>query len=136
MIPPGLASLGIFWSMIETGVAVPVACLPTLCSMFRGFSPESVINSLRSRISIASLSSLQIKESRGSYEQKSKSGSFELGPRLPLANKTGFVGPGNRDGDVVVTHVQGDVEHGHHVGRVPMSEIQVDRRITQSVEQV
>lgn len=122
--------------MIETGVAIPVACLPTLRSMFRGLSPESLINSIRSKISLASLRSSQRKEPRCSYDQKSKSGSFELGPGLPFANKIGFMGLRSRDAEDVVTHVQGDVEHGQHVGRDSLSEIKVDRRITQSVKRV
>ena len=104
--------------------------------MFHGRSPESLINSIRSKISLGSLRSSRRKESRSSYEQKSKSGSFELEPGLPFANKTGFVGPGSRNEETVVTHVQGDVEHGQYVGRNSLSEILVDSKITQSVERV
>ena len=122
--------------MIECGVAVPVACLPTLRCMFRGLPPESLVNSIRSKISLASSRYLQRKEQRGSYDQRSKSGSFELGSGLPFANKTGFMGTGSRDEETVIVNVQGDVEHGQHVGRASLSEIQVDRRITQIVERV
>ncbi|KAI4111250.1 MAG: hypothetical protein LQ339_000711 [Xanthoria mediterranea] len=55
----GVVSIILFWAMIEIGVAVIAACLPTLRPLFQGFSPESIINSLRSAISLRSLRSDQ-----------------------------------------------------------------------------
>ena len=89
----GLESLGIFWSLFETGVAVPVACLPTLRPIFHGLSPESVINSIRSMISLSSIHSQQKKKPRGSHDLKSKSGSFEMASEAPFRHKTGFAEP-------------------------------------------
>ena len=89
----GLLSLGMFWSLIETGVAVPVACLPTLRPMFHGLSPRSVINSIRSMISLSSIHSDQKKKHQGSYDLKSKTGNFEMRSEAPGSHKTRFVEP-------------------------------------------
>ena len=132
----GIQILGIFWSIIETGIVIPVACLPLLRPLFHDRSPKSLFNWIRSKISLTSIRSFLIQGIRGSHRRKSKSSSFELEPRRPFANNTGFVGPESRDGETVVTHVQTDVEHGHYVGRNSLSEIQVERKITQSVEHV
>ena len=43
------------WSQVEAGVAVIAACLPTLRPLFRGKSLETLINSFRSMLSLASL---------------------------------------------------------------------------------
>ena len=83
----GLESLGIFWSLIETGVAIPVACLPTLRPMFQGLSPESVLNSIRSMISLSSKHSQQDRETRSSYDFRSQSGSFEMQSRSAFRHK-------------------------------------------------
>ena len=102
----GLESLGIFWSLIETGVAIPVACLPTLRPLFHGLSPESVINSIRSMISLSSIHSDSKKKPRGSYDLKSKTGSFEMAPEAPFTHKTGFAEPqGKREEDSTATQV-------------------------------
>ena len=102
----GLESLGIFWSLIETGVAIPVACLPTLRPLFHGLSPESVINSIRSMISLSSVHSDSKKKPRGSYDLKSKTGSFEMAPEAPFPHKTGFAEPqGKREEDSLATQV-------------------------------
>ena len=102
----GLESLAVFWSLVETGVAVPVACLPTLRPMFHGLSPESVVNSIRSIISHSSINSDQRKKSRGPYDLKSKTGSFEMRPEGPGSHKTGFVEPHrSQDSDIIATLV-------------------------------
>lgn len=102
----GLASLGIFWSLIETGVAVPVACLPTLRPLFHGLSPESVMNSIRSVISLSSLHSSQKNKPPGSYDLKSRTGSFEMAPEIPFRDKTGFAeSHGSQDEDMIAPRV-------------------------------
>ena len=102
----GLESLGIFWSLVETGVAVPVACLPTLRPMFHGLSPESVVNSIRSIISHSSINSDRKRKSRGTYDLKSKTGSFEMRSEGPASHKTGFVEPDrSQDRDLIATLV-------------------------------
>ena len=102
----GLVSLGIFWSLLEIGVAVPVACLPTLRPLFRGFSLESVISSLRSMISLSSVHSQQRKKPQGSYDLKSRTGSFEMASEIPFRHQTGFAKPhGSQGEDSISSHV-------------------------------
>ncbi|KAB8290714.1 hypothetical protein EYC80_008353 [Monilinia laxa] len=47
----------LYWLMIEVGLGLFAACLPTIRFLFRGFSPESVISSIRSALSLHSLRS-------------------------------------------------------------------------------
>ena len=46
-----------FWGYLETGVAIIAACLPMLRPLFKSWSVESVIRSIRSAISLRSMSS-------------------------------------------------------------------------------
>ncbi|KAF2190341.1 hypothetical protein K469DRAFT_443815, partial [Zopfia rhizophila CBS 207.26] len=46
-----------YWTIPETCIAVVGACLPTLRPLFHGWSPESVIGSVRSALSLGSLTS-------------------------------------------------------------------------------
>jgi len=102
----GLESLGIFWSLLEIGIAVPVACLPTLRPMFHGFSPESVINSIRSMISLSSLDSQHKKKPQGSYDLKNRTGSFEMASEVPFRHETGFAKPpGSQGEDSIISNV-------------------------------
>lgn len=59
-----VVSLLLFWPMIEMGVALVVACLPALRPLFRGKSPESAIQSVRSKLSLRSLRSLKSSSSQ------------------------------------------------------------------------
>ncbi|KAI0867734.1 hypothetical protein GGS24DRAFT_484637 [Hypoxylon argillaceum] len=44
-----------YWSMIEAGLSLIAACLPTTQHLFRGISLASVVASVRSAISLPSL---------------------------------------------------------------------------------
>jgi len=46
-----------YWVVIEASLAITSACLPTIRPVFRGMSPESVIRSVRSALSLNSLRS-------------------------------------------------------------------------------
>ena len=46
-----------FWGFLETGVAIVAACLPMLRPLFKSWSLESAIRSIRSAISLRSMSS-------------------------------------------------------------------------------
>jgi len=46
-----------YWTIPELCVAVIAACLPTLRPIFYGWSPESIVGSIRSIISLRSLDS-------------------------------------------------------------------------------
>lgn len=46
-----------FWGMLEMGVAMIAVCLPTLRPLFHGWSPESIMRSFRSALSLRSVGS-------------------------------------------------------------------------------
>ena len=46
-----------FWGFLETGVAIVAACLPLLRPLLKSWSLESVIRSIRSVISLRTMSS-------------------------------------------------------------------------------
>lgn len=60
----------IYWSLVEASLAVVSASLPTIRPLFHGMSPESVIRSIRSRISLHSFHSGGSKVSKGSKGSK------------------------------------------------------------------
>lgn len=43
-----IVTLYIYWAMIEAGIGILVACLPTLAFLFRGFSWGSIVTTTRS----------------------------------------------------------------------------------------
>jgi len=45
------------WLQLEAFLGILAACLPTIRFLFRGLSPESVVNSIRSALSLHSLHS-------------------------------------------------------------------------------
>ena len=53
----GVVSILLFWAMMEMGVAMIAVCLPTLQRLFRNWSLESIIRSVRSAVSLRSTGS-------------------------------------------------------------------------------
>ncbi|KAF2734161.1 hypothetical protein EJ04DRAFT_437644 [Polyplosphaeria fusca] len=47
----------LYWMMVEICLGLVAACLPTIRFLFKGFSPESVVSSIRSALSLHSLRS-------------------------------------------------------------------------------
>ena len=45
-----------YWPLVESCLGIVAACLPTLRPLFQGMSPESVIRSIRSALSLQSFS--------------------------------------------------------------------------------
>lgn len=68
----GVVSLLLFWGMVELGVGMIAICLPTLRPLFAGWSPESIIRSIRSAISLRSIQSGGSKASKGSARKSVK----------------------------------------------------------------
>ena len=65
----------VVWSQVEVGVAVIAACLPTLRPLFHGNSPETLMGSIRSMLSLSSSGRAQrISERRGSDSEALASG--------------------------------------------------------------
>ena len=52
-----VVSILLFWAMMEMGVAMIAVCLPTLRPLFRDWSLESIIRSVRSAVSLRSMGS-------------------------------------------------------------------------------
>lgn len=48
----------IWWSMIEMGISIVAACLPTIRPLFGKLSPDRILHSIRSMFSLQSLTSL------------------------------------------------------------------------------
>ncbi|KAI9650668.1 hypothetical protein NHQ30_000689 [Ciborinia camelliae] len=53
----GVETNAIVWTYVEVGVGVVAACLPTLKPIVNRRTPESIVNSVRSAISLNSLNS-------------------------------------------------------------------------------
>lgn len=51
-----------YWSTIESGLALIAACLPTLSYLFNGISVQSAVNSVRSAFSLGSVRSTRKSE--------------------------------------------------------------------------
>lgn len=49
-----LITRGLYWAMIEAGLALMACCLPTVSALIRHKSVESAIRSVRSRVSLKS----------------------------------------------------------------------------------
>ena len=63
------------WSQVEASVGVIAACLPTLKPLLHGQSPESILRSLRSRLSLHS--------SRASASSKSDHNEGDMEAAVP-----------------------------------------------------
>lgn len=61
-------AVSLWWSLLEVGIALIAACLPTLSYLFARFSLESAIRSVRSAFSLPSLRS-QNSTSRNNTEE-------------------------------------------------------------------
>ena len=59
-----------FWGMLEMGVGIVAICLPTLRPLFMGWSPETLMRSVRSVLSLRSMGSS--KRSRYSENESKK----------------------------------------------------------------
>lgn len=76
------------WGYVEAGVGVIAACLPTLRPLLNARMPESIMNSVRSKLSINSLRSQRTPNRPGSdiNELTGSRESFELVNRAEYGN--------------------------------------------------
>lgn len=119
--PPAVVGLILFWPMVQMGVALVAACLPTLRPLFHGVSPESVIQSIRSNLSLSSL------RSKASFHYiKSNSSRTSNGP-------VGKAFP-NEVSKQLETHITGSKGLSHDLDQHALHEIKVQNDFTQSVE--
>lgn len=134
----GVVSLLLFWGMVELGVGIIAICLPTLRPMFRGWSPESILRSIRSALSLRSLPS----GGSGSGARRSP-GRSSAKEAQPLGSDSSIVGihteattydKGSTEG--VVTRAYGGEEGRGHAERHGSSDIRVDREVIMSRQEV
>ena len=134
----GVVSLLLFWGMVELGVGIIAICLPTLRPLFRGFSPESILRSIRSALSLRSLHS---SGSGGDGARRSPGRSAK--EAQPLGSDSSIVGihmeATTYDKAVtegVVTRAYGGEEGGGHTEMQGGSDIRVDREVVPSRQEV
>ncbi|KAG8527122.1 uncharacterized protein KY384_008551 [Bacidia gigantensis] len=103
-----VVSLILFWPMLEMGVAIVAICLPTLRPLLHSVSLESMVRSVRSKLSIDSLRNHSRPSSTKGDAPKASQDSGRA-----LAAKT-FVtsSKASDDDDFLDTHVTTDVETG------------------------
>lgn len=99
-----LITTQLYWSMIEMGLCVIAACLPTLRPLFAEMSAEQIINSIRSKFSMDSVSSLFAGQQRSSkngsgYNEFSTASETHIVPKTSDENYLG-----------VETHAMKDLE--------------------------
>lgn len=88
----GVVSILLFWAMMEMGVAMIAVCLPTLRPLFRNWSLESIIRSVRSAVSLRSMgSSRRSPPTAQEAATRSESETAIAGPQQP--------GPGYKNYD-------------------------------------
>ncbi|PSN75085.1 hypothetical protein BS50DRAFT_671333 [Corynespora cassiicola Philippines] len=117
-----------YWTIPETCIAVVGACLPTLRPIFHGWSPESVIGSVRSALSLGSLSSNHRKDgspTKTSSQPTSHAGTdsvrglrdsqeYDIPPLPPFASKSSHKEPNeiHVESQVIVSSDPRDPDHG------------------------
>ena len=116
--------------MIEMGVALIAACLPTLRPFFHEVSIESVVRSVRSKLSLESVPS----RSRSSTTK-------DDGPRTSHDSRKAFASKTITaeiagDDDYLETHIMTDIETNRNHHELNDHKINVRKDLMQSVEQV
>lgn len=123
-----VVSLILFWPMIQMGVALIAACLPTLRPVFHDFSPESVIRSLRSKLSLHSTpskSSIRDESLRVSHESESTKA---FAPKGISADE--YFG----HNEYTETHIMANVRNDRCEGQPATDKICVQRDLRQVAE--
>ena len=95
----------LYWSMIEAGLAVIAACLPTLQFLIRKVSLDGMISSVRSALSLQSMRSQQI-ESRPMGPYTNMRADSEVTSTAPI------MGEGNPSDVLILGSVDGPLAKG------------------------
>ena len=122
--------------MVQMGVAVNVACLPTLRPLFHGISPDNIISSIRSRMSLNSVLS---KTPSSSYKGSNKPRSSSAESLREFTGKDRYArqGSGQGSGDAYIqTFAVCRMDNKRSDDETPSTGILVNNRISHSVEQV
>jgi len=124
----GIISILMFWGMLEMGVAMVAVCLPTLRALFQGWSPESIIRTFRSALSLGSSTSKE-RSYRLSSNKRHKKGESEAS--LADVEAWGVLGDEGRHQAYAMGQVH--AQRGEKA-RVPVGAITVDKNLTQTVD--
>lgn len=124
----GVVSILMFWDMLEMGVAMVAVCLPTLRALFQGWSPESIIRTFRSALSLGSSASKE-RSYRSSSNKRHKRGESEAS--LADVEAWGVLGDEGRHQAYAMGQVH--AQKGEQA-RVPVGSITVDKNLTQTVD--
>lgn len=130
----GVVSLLLFWGMVELGVGMIAICLPTLRPLFRGWSPESIIRSIRSALSLRSIRSdgsgaRSIGRPAKDAQQVGSESSIVGINMEPITN-------GKASTEGTVTQLYGGEEGQSQTGRHGEGDIRVDREFDLSRQEV
>lgn len=114
--------------MIELGVGMIAICLPTLRPLFRGWSPESIIRSIRSALSLRSFHSSggSARRSTGhSAKEAQQSGSKSSIVGINMRK----LGNSNASTECIITRAHGGEEGRSRTGSHGDGDIRVDREV-------
>lgn len=117
-----------YWVMFECGFALIAACIPTLRFLFGKFSPDALLRSIRSVISINSLRSQRLH-----HTQSSRSQHVRIGDQFS-SSEVQFGKPGDASTETNAFAL-GDLEaqrEGMGNGLVPDGKILVQKRFEQT----
>ena len=119
--------------MVEVGIGMIVVCLPTLRPLFHGWSPETILNSIRSAISLRSMNGsggmTRLSESKGSPKGDSNSS-------ITRTVKQDNLHLENRDG---IEHVEAFAmgpRAGGSATKTPPGTIRVENNMMHTIEHV
>lgn len=121
--------------MVELGVGIIAICLPTLRPLFRGWSPESIICSIRSALSLRSFHSggSSAKRSAGRSAKDAQNLGSESS-MIGIHMESTTFGKGNTEG--VVTRAYGGEEGPSHKDMHDGNNIRVEQEVVLSRQEV
>lgn len=122
----------IYLSVLETGLSLIAVNLPSLWFLFSKVSPESVLRSVRSMISLGSDRSAASHHGRGGAAQSYPS-SLAKKQSNSNSSQSHFAHP---DAQCVQSYAMHDLEHKEHGPKTPTGGIRVTDRISLSAEEV
>ncbi|MCJ1314646.1 hypothetical protein MMC25_008328 [Agyrium rufum] len=131
-----LITKGLYWGMVEAGLALIACCLPTLNALFAKKSIESVIRSIRSAVSLGSMFSGRSEYSHHSDLRRTDT---RKGRRQSTESESAIVSDYTQSGGSVETYALGNLDRTAEDPESTMTKsgkIRVDRSIEQSESKV
>ncbi|KAL9073756.1 MAG: hypothetical protein Q9161_002794 [Pseudevernia consocians] len=126
-----VVSLILFWPMVEMGVALVAACLPTLRPLFHDVSVESVIHSVRSKLSLSSLRSTSKSSlTQGDTARRSNDSTRAFASKDVVTNAL------PEDDEYLETHIMADVGSERSENQLNAHKISIRNDLTQAFERV